>query len=212
MHSVALWKAALTLLTYVRPILTEYEYPVHFPPLNPSQSTPDASPSHRVDGARSPQATPPTYASKLIFDRGGTNAGLFVTAQSSRPVTPQVFRHPFARKRQNSGSVQSQSRHGSSPASSRMDVSPLKGAVRMDGAEPKIIGGLPVQAWSIILALLADPHGMLSDRQVKAIVTHGSNRRTLAMEADALGKPDPVQIWKVLEAVDCLIYDDQVYA
>lgn len=209
MQNVALWKTALKLLTYARPILVEYQYPVHFPALDPSQTSPDTSPTRQLGRAGKTQVTPPTYASKLLFDRNGTAPGLYVTGESARPVTPQIFKHPFARKRQDSGSAQSRSRQGSSTAASGVSVSPLKGAISMSSAEPKIIGGLPVRAWSSILAILADPMGLLSHRQRRVVLTHGSDRRTLAMESDVLGKPESVQIWKVLEAIGCLIYDDQ---
>lgn len=206
-HSVGLWKTALKLLTYVRPILMEYRYPINFPPLHPSQSNSNVSPTRELDGARTTQITPPTYASKLLFDRAGTSPGLYITGEASRAVTPHVFKHPFARKPQDSGSAQS--RQGSSHVSSGVSVPPLKGAVNMDNAEPKIAGGLPIRAWSIIFAMLADPKGILSERKLRAVVAHGSDRKTLAMETDVLGKPESVQIWKVLEAVGCLIYDDQ---
>jgi len=54
---------------------------------------------------------------------------------------------------------------------------------------------------------MADPLASLSDSQIERIVEFAKDRATLASEAEALGKPDSVQIWKVLDGMGSLAYD-----
>lgn len=78
----------------------------------------------------------------------------------------------------------------------------------MTDAEPEMIGRLPINALVTILTMLCDPHGALSERQVKNVIHWGRDRETLATEAEVLGKPGSVQMWRVLDGMGCLSYDE----
>lgn len=69
-----------------------------------------------------------------------------------------------------------------------------------------MIGAMPEEAWIKILGVLADPAGVLSQDQKFSIVAYAKDRSTLAQEAVSIGKPDSVQIWRVLDAMGCLSY------
>lgn len=78
----------------------------------------------------------------------------------------------------------------------------------MTEANNEKIGGLPVIAWTNIIRQICDPDHVLNDKHVNGIMTWGRDKRTLAMEVEVLGKPESVQIWRVLEGMRCLSYDD----
>lgn len=74
-----------------------------------------------------------------------------------------------------------------------------------------MIGPLPENAWESVIAALADPHNVLSRRQREAVMAWGRDRRTLAVEAEGKGKPDAVQMWKVLDGMGCLAFDEAAW-
>ena len=62
-------------------------------------------------------------------------------------------------------------------------------------------------AWARILGNLVDAEGILSDDQQVSILRYAMDRKTLLKEREALGLTVATQIWRVLEAIDCLAYE-----
>ncbi|KAI9654437.1 MAG: hypothetical protein M1831_005403 [Alyxoria varia] len=224
-HHVALWSAALKLLTYTRPILIKDRSLINFPVLGPEQSGKPRLPSSLEDSPTKGKSSSvmrkssaPTYASKLQVNRNGAGPVLSVTGESSRPVTPHVadWLRKSSRSQDKTASPartpghRSRASAGGSSSQSKDKISPLKGAITMTGERQYDTSGrLPTEACRRIICELADPRRLLSSRQREAVLTYGANRRTLATEAASLGKPDSVQIWRVLEAMGCLFYDEE---
>ncbi|KAI5841549.1 hypothetical protein DFP73DRAFT_633327 [Morchella snyderi] len=71
----------------------------------------------------------------------------------------------------------------------------------------KLPGNLPAELWIRIIALATDPKGVLSGKQRKNIVTWAKTSESLERERDLAGKLRSVQIWRVLEALECLSYE-----
>lgn len=142
-----------------------------------------------------------TYASRVVMNPNERNdAILAITDASNTPVKPAIFR---SRKRRDSFSVGSDVSFDS-PNKTLVLETPIE----LQPKTSKIIGGLPEQAWQIILGMLVDEEGVLNQRQKQAILRYGRDRRTLHEEAASRGKADSVQTWKVLEAMGCLSYDE----
>ena len=68
-------------------------------------------------------------------------------------------------------------------------------------------GGLPAKIWGDIIGLAVGAGTDLSSRQKKAVVEWGSKRETLRRELELLGGTRGFQIWKVLEGMECLMYE-----
>ncbi|KAI9825399.1 MAG: hypothetical protein M1832_001129 [Thelocarpon impressellum] len=82
-------------------------------------------------------------------------------------------------------------------------------AARAAPHRPRARGNLPHGVWHGILALAVDPSGILRGDQQAAVLAWAGDRATLAREAEVVGKPAGVQIWRVLEGVGCLSYDER---
>ena len=66
----------------------------------------------------------------------------------------------------------------------------------------------PEGVWTRILAHTAGADGILSSAQQRAVVRWAMDKSTLNEEMGALGKTEQQQIWKVLNGMKCLAYDD----
>lgn len=71
----------------------------------------------------------------------------------------------------------------------------------------KLPGNLPTELWIRIIALVTDPKDVLSEKQRKNIVAWAKISESLERERDLAGKLRSVQIWRVLEALECLSYE-----
>lgn len=192
--SVELWRCALRMLNLVRCTMAGYQPISRFPALH---ARPASDPEHRLDtNAPAAHARKSTYASKLSEASSPTaESTLVIPGVSVKHMPPSASR-------------QRTSRHDSAVSSSFTDAQAQLDTAQPPHNDPPMIGPLPAQAWEKVLTHLADPTGILSERQRRAIVAWGSNRDTLASEAEILGKPASVQIWHVLDGMDCLAYDD----
>lgn len=194
--SVVLWHSALRLLGLVRRVMANHEALTQFSPRAKRLSSVDQT-SHDVDPVTTHRRAS-SYASKFMSSSTYDPTPVpDANATSTKIIDPPVLRHPRDYYANVDGITAS-----SATQSSRT------GAVTMSNHNPQMIGPLPIRAWAKIFCFLADPSGILSERQRRAVITWGSNRDTLASEAEILGKPASVQIWRVLEGMDCLIYDD----
>jgi len=232
-HNVQLWGVSLKLLSYARILVEDVKKESFKAPLDIVR-TPDSSPrrNRSLSGAHltphsapTPQsvhakphpvyATPqPTYASKLILNTNVfSSTALPLTAFLRHPITT-----PSPRQTQTGTRRQSSSNNTSSPScstktdfntprsstvASSVDISPYKA----DPEPLRFVGRLPEKVWVRVFAHMADPRGSLSDSQIERIVEFAKDRATLASEVEALGKPDSVQIWKVLDGMGSLAYD-----
>lgn len=68
-------------------------------------------------------------------------------------------------------------------------------------------GSLEMDAWIAIIALAVDPKGILSEKQHHNIVDWARSSETLAREKELSGKTKAVQIWRLLEGIECLGFD-----
>jgi len=68
------------------------------------------------------------------------------------------------------------------------------------------LGKLPRSILDMIIQLSADPRMVLTPDQIKQAIDFGMDRRTLAEEREAQAKGVTHQIWRLLEATDCLAY------
>lgn len=207
---VELWRTSLKMLTFVRRVLPPWEAVPSTPALSDRSSLATSPESHRDKAMRTPSPTEhrrQSYASKLVVDTAEmVGPAISIIRASDRPLTPQIFRRP--RPRHENFSVHSDSSSPQSTVNGKARAGVLKAAIDMTTASDEQIGPLPLRAWAIILRSLCDPNDVLTDGQVEAIISWGRDRRTLAMEADTLGKPESVQIWKVIDGMRCLSYED----
>lgn len=141
-----------------------------------------------------------SYAAKLTAGKNGANS------PSSAPRTPQVLRVPRVRDRKDSQTASTTERSDS--AVDTLEPFATRVLRYMAPPPPCMAGALPIEVWSEVLYLQADPKHILSDRQRRAVVAHGKSRETLRHEIEALGKARSTQIWLVLERMGCLMYDD----
>lgn len=206
-RSVDIWMTALKMLPPARVMFVETEYPINFPPLGQGNVTPEASPERQVNSSTPRRTTAKTYASTLTFDLSRREPGFFITGESQRPVTPQVLRR---HQRQNGSSAGSESRHNSSTPSSRARAPSLKGVIGIDRPDPKVVNGWPVRVLRQILVEMADPDRLLSNAQIDAVIAYAGDRATLGDEIGSRGKTDSIRIWRILEAIGCLVYDDEI--
>ena len=70
------------------------------------------------------------------------------------------------------------------------------------------IGGLDKKVWIKILLPIADPSGVLSERQAMNIIEWAADRATLAKEGEWAGKLPHVQMWKLLDVYSLPILSD----
>ncbi|RPB02512.1 hypothetical protein L873DRAFT_1673364, partial [Choiromyces venosus 120613-1] len=87
------------------------------------------------------------------------------------------------------------------PESSRVtscNAGPLKKALP---------GSLEQDTWMEIIAFAVDPKGILSEKQRLNIVEWARSSETLAREKELSGKTKAVQIWRLLEGIECLGFD-----
>ncbi len=68
----------------------------------------------------------------------------------------------------------------------------------------------PLHIWQRVISCAVDPSACLNEEQHMRVMFWGMDRSTLASERETLGKPDSVQIWKVLESMGCLAYDIKI--
>lgn len=200
--STVLWSISLKLLAYTRSILLDTSQALS----SPARSA--VSSSSRSSNGIKENSPPPhaTYASRLVVNSNErADALLSITDTSNTPVKPVVLR---ARRRRDSFSVGSDCQPVS-PPNKQATALTLDTPISMTAEEVRMIGPLPERAWQIVLGMLLDERGVLSESQRRAIFEYGSDRRTLAGETEALGKSRSVQMWMVLESMGCLKYDGE---
>lgn len=81
---------------------------------------------------------------------------------------------------------------------------------QQQGAEDKpkgpkdLPGNLPEDIWVQIITLATDPKDILSAKQRRNVVGWARTSDTLERERELAGKPKPVQVWRLLEGLECL--------
>jgi hypothetical protein len=68
-------------------------------------------------------------------------------------------------------------------------------------------GGLPDKIWKRIIAMAADPENLLSNKQLSNMFDWAKTGDTIEKERELSGKLRSQQIWRVLEATECLAYE-----
>jgi hypothetical protein len=82
--------------------------------------------------------------------------------------------------------------------------SPLSPVPRKSSRLPSLVrsncvGGIDKAVWIQILVPVADPNGVLSERQAMSVVDWAADRGSLAKEGEWAGKLQHVQMWKLLD-------------
>lgn len=195
--NIQMWRAALKLLALVRRTMITIRPVIIVSPPKADESL-DRRPKASYQSIKYS-----TYASKLILPTVQKAApASAVNGVSATASTPHVMGCPTRRGHRSSGSCSSDS------MSQRATIHEAGRFREAPGeARPELIGPLPARAWEMLLGTLADPRRVLSEHQRKQVFIWGRDRRTLATEAEGLGKPTSVQIWRVLEGMGCLAYD-----
>ena len=67
--------------------------------------------------------------------------------------------------------------------------------------------GFPGEIWRRILVEAMGATGLLSPGQQRSVLTYGMDRKSLRKEREALGLKEAVQVWHVLDDMDCLAYE-----
>lgn len=65
-------------------------------------------------------------------------------------------------------------------------------------------GNLPEDIWVQIITLATDPKDVLSAKQRRNVIGWARTSDTLERERELAGKPKPVQVWRLLEGLECL--------
>lgn len=212
-NSIELWKRALHMLVHIRRGMPMSDVASTSPLLSQHPSEPASPDQSAIQLPRTPSPndhvspTHGTYASKLVVDTADVAGPIVsIVGASLTPVKPRVFRHPRARHENFSFHSDSSSPSSKTNGGARAKV--VEAAIHMTNQDDEKIAGLPLRAWIEILRELYDPDEMLSEKQVEFIIRYGRDRGTLAAESEWLGEPESVQVWRVLEAMRCLSYDD----
>ena len=69
------------------------------------------------------------------------------------------------------------------------------------------LGNLPKDLWKKIIAMAADPNELLSTKQQRNVFNWAKTRDTLERERELVGKLRSLQIWRVLDGMECLAYE-----
>ncbi|QDS75144.1 hypothetical protein FKW77_007847 [Venturia effusa] len=67
--------------------------------------------------------------------------------------------------------------------------------------------GMHEHLWIRVLCQIARDGGVLSARQIDAVIKYARDRHTLRIEMETTGRADSVQIWGVLDRMGCLEYE-----
>lgn len=214
-NTVELWRVALQMLTHVRRVLPQSN-PRAVTPVLREREPQAVSPHKRQSPGALPRTPSPydqqqpteTYASKLVVDTADL-VGPPLARGAMRD--PTKFRHPRARHENFSFHSNSSSPQSTINGNARKAVQKEAKQMTKRPAEhkrPEVIGGLSPSAWVEVFRRKCDPEGVLTQRQVDDIVSWARDKRTLVTEGESVGKPESIQIWRVLEGMSCLTYGD----
>ncbi|KAL9589267.1 MAG: hypothetical protein Q9203_001949 [Teloschistes exilis] len=188
-----LWRKALRMLVVCRNLRTSQGDHTQAQPTpeakpDPPLTTPDLNystlpkPSKPFVGYLDPLAPP--FAAK------GTTQPSTPKSKKPLPKLKTATPSPFARATTSPTSV--------SPKTAIFNTKPY----RSDLAK-----GLSEEIWARIVGDCLEADRFMSERQQQAVLRWAVDRSTLAREMESLGKPESVQIWKVLEGMSCLAYE-----
>ncbi|KAJ8612478.1 hypothetical protein MRB53_037407 [Persea americana] len=165
--------------------------------------------------------TPTTYAARLQRQHEITPAN----SLANTPFTI-TFRTPKTVRSESSSSAistlptppsSSEVSRKTSMACAKEDIAPiidppttdLATALKKPYRDSDQPHGLPAALWQRILVQSVDKQQILSERQRRNVFEWARDRKKLTAEVKEVGKSDSIQIWKILEGMGCLTYDDQ---
>lgn len=67
--------------------------------------------------------------------------------------------------------------------------------------------GMHEHLWIRVLSQIGREGGVLSVRQMEAVIKYAGDRDSLRVEMEAMGRAKSVQIWGVLDRMGCLEYE-----
>jgi hypothetical protein len=109
-------------------------------------------------------------------------ARMFTLPQPITPLTTQKSRTRAARRR-----------------SARFILPPSPISPGTPTMDTPCLGGLSRDTWMKILLPIADPEGVLSDRQAHGVIDWAADRSSLASEREWAGKLPHVQMWRLVD-------------
>ncbi|KAL8667072.1 MAG: hypothetical protein Q9202_000994 [Teloschistes flavicans] len=188
-----LWRTALRMLVVCRNLTTrQREHPQSQPTPEAKPNPPPPTPDRNSSTLPKPSKPFVGYLDPLVPPLAAKGPTQPSTPKSKKPLpklktaTPSPLSHAAA------------SPTSASPKAGMLDIKPH----RSDLAK-----GLPEEVWAQIMDDCLDAHRFMSERQQQAVLRWAVDRSTLAREMESLGKPESVQIWKVLEGMGCLAYE-----
>ena len=194
LHSNDLWRTALQMLIACRLFCPLRRQGTHEPESHQTNGHEPPAPINNPDFPSLPKPPKPFVG---YLDPFATP----LAAKSTNQLGTPQSKKPLPKLRTNKPSPLSLAT--SSPSS----ASPKTGLPQAKPYRSDLSFGLPEGAWVKIMGHYLDAGRYLSERQQEAVVRWAIERRTLAREMESLGKPESVQIWKVLEGMGCLAYE-----
>ena len=150
-----------------------------------------------------------SYASRMSTPRPSPLRPL----APGNPNAPVVLRQPKGRKESSSSTISTSSPLSDASVTSPVPGTPFNTPEKFSQSEPTerpyrsvLLGGLNQEIWAHIISQVIDVEDLLSNAQRYAIIAWASDRDTLSREMEALGKPEAMQIWRVLDGMGCLAY------
>ncbi|KAI9722894.1 MAG: hypothetical protein M1812_001342 [Candelaria pacifica] len=143
------------------------------------------------------------YATAITTSSVDSEPVLAITGVSPIPITPTVT---YKSTKPSPGTTATQ--HSSPSLESNVRTSPLSVSIKIDEDDnDELLYGLNKNLWIRIITDITDPDGILSETQREAIIEWAMDTNTLNRERELLGKPEYIQIWRLLDGVGCLAYD-----
>ncbi|KAL8728774.1 MAG: hypothetical protein Q9181_005218 [Wetmoreana brouardii] len=190
-----LWWSSLQMLVFCRTLcpLRQGNEPQASP--KPQQVEPGAAePAHDPDFPTLPKSRKPFvgYLDPFSPPLTAENTNAPVTPKSKKPLPKLKTATPSPL---------------SLATTSPTSASPKTGMQQPNHYRSDLLFGFSEAAWARIIAYHVSAHRYMSERQQCSVLKWAVDRRTLAREMESLGKPESVQIWKVLEGMGCLAYE-----
>ncbi|KAI4193407.1 MAG: hypothetical protein LQ350_008334 [Teloschistes chrysophthalmus] len=189
-----LWRTALRMLVICRNLRTSQGDHTQ------AQPTPEAKPNPPLTSPELNSPTLPKPFKPFVGYLDPHAPPLAAKGTTQQPSTPISKKPPPKLK---TATPSPSSRATTSPTS----ISPKTGTFDTKPYRSDLAKGLPEEIWARIIGDCLEAHRFMSERQQRAVLRCAVDRGTLAREMESLGKPESVQIWKVLEGMGCLAYE-----
>ncbi|KAL8699696.1 MAG: hypothetical protein Q9201_005858 [Fulgogasparrea decipioides] len=189
-----LWRTSLQMLVFCRTLCPLRQEELHALP-KPQQVKPGAVQLvHDPDFPTLPKSKKPFvgYLDPFSPALAAENTNASVTPKSKKPLPKLKTATPSPL------SLTTTSPTSASPKTRMQQHNPYRS---------DLLFGLSEAAWARIIGYHVGAKRYMNERQQCSVLKWAVDRRTLTREMESLGKPESVQIWKVLEGMGCLAYE-----